>query len=456
MNIDGRTRLIGLLGDPVEHTMSPVIHNTLSELLGINDVYVPFHTREQGLEQAVKGAYELNILGLNATVPHKNHIMEYLCDIDDGGKAIGAVNTLVRTSGGYKGYNTDMLGLLREVKSYGIVLEGQDVIILGAGGAAKAVAYMCMREKVSHVYIFNRTKSKAEDIANYMNKRFESDTISAGELSDYRKLEQKKYIVFQSTSIGLHPNDDAAVIADEDFYKLVATGIDLVYNPFETSFMKRCREAGAKAYNGLKMLLYQGIIAYELWNNISVDESVADVVYQKLLKTIRNNIVLTGFMGCGKSTVGAALAEKYGYKLVDTDQVIEEKAGIAISEIFRTRGEDYFRNLETNVLAELNATLSNTVISTGGGLPLREENQKTLKSLGYVVYLNVEPEEVMCRLSGDTTRPLLQGDNPEKKIRELMVYRSPIYEQGADVSISVTGKPVSDIVEEVMNGRFKA
>lgn len=456
MNIDGRTRLIGLLGDPVEHTMSPVIHNTLSELLKINDVYVPFHTKEQGLEQAVKGAYELNILGLNATVPHKNHVMEYLCDIDDGGKAIGAVNTLVRTSEGYKGYNTDMLGLLREVKSYGIELEGQDVIILGAGGAAKAVAYMCMSERTAHVYIFNRTKSKAEDIAKHMNEHFKSDIITAGELSDYRKLEKKKYIVFQSTSIGLHPNDNEAVIVDEDFYKLVATGIDLVYNPFETSFMKRCRSVGATAYNGLKMLLYQGIIAYELWNNISVEESVAEIVYQKLLKATRNNIVLTGFMGCGKSTIGAALAEKYGYKLVDTDQVIEKRAGIAISEIFRIKGEAYFRSVETNVLAELNDTLSNTVISTGGGLPLREENQRVLKALGYVVYLNVEAEEVIRRLSGDTTRPLLQGDDSEKKVRELMAYRRPIYERGADVSISVTGKSVSDIVEEIMNGHSKA
>ncbi len=455
MNIDGRTRLIGLLGDPVEHTMSPMIHNTLSELLGINDVYVPFHTKKQGLEQAVKGAYELNILGLNATVPHKNHVMKYLCGLDDGGRAIGAVNTLVRTSEGYKGYNTDMLGLMREVKSYGIALLGQDVIILGAGGAAKAVAYMCMSEKAAHVYIFNRTKSKAEEIAKHMNEHFGNDIMIAGALSDYKKLKQKKYIVFQSTSIGLHPNDDEAVITDEDFYKLVDTGVDLVYNPFETGFMKRCRAEGAKAYNGLKMLLYQGIIAYELWNHISVDEKTADIVYQRLLKATRNNIILTGFMGCGKSTVGLAISEKYGYKLVDTDSVIEEKAGMPISKIFQTKGEAYFRNLETRVLMELNETLSNTVISTGGGLPLREENQKLLTSLGNVVYLNVEAEEVLCRLAGDTTRPLLQGKNPREKITELMDYRKPIYEQGADVTISVTGKSVADIVEEVMNGYSK-
>lgn len=144
MMIDGKTRTLGLLGDPVEHTMSPLIHNTLSEKLGLNNVYVPFHTKAENLEAAVKGAYALNILGLNVTVPHKNEVMQYLSELDEGGQAIGAVNTLVRTENGYKGYNTDMMGLLREVRSYGVELDGQDVIILGAGGAAKAVAYMCV------------------------------------------------------------------------------------------------------------------------------------------------------------------------------------------------------------------------------------------------------------------------------------------------------------------------
>ncbi len=455
MKIDGKTRLLGLLGAPVEHTMSPMIHNKLSEILGINEVYVPFHTKKEGLEAAVKGAYELNILGLNATVPHKNHIMEYLCDIDDGGRAIGAVNTLVRMDNGYKGYNTDMLGLLREVKSYEINLSNQDIIIIGAGGAAKAVAYMCMRENASHIYILNRTVSKAQDIAEHMNHHFGKNVITAGTLLSYKELEKKKYIVFQSTSIGLYPNDDV-IIADEDFYELVDIGIDIIYNPFETTFMKKCRKAGARAYNGLKMLLYQGIIAYELWNQISVGEEIAGAVYEKLLKKTRNNIILTGFMGCGKSTVGVLLSEKYGYRFIDTDKVIEEKAGQPVSEIFEQRGEEYFRCLETAVLTELNETLSNTVISTGGGLPLRDENRKILSSLGYVVYLDVEAGEVIRRLAGDTTRPLLQGENPEEKIHELMEYRRPVYEQCGDICIQVTGKTIDEIAEEIINEYQKA
>ena len=146
MEINGKTRLLGLLGDPVQHTLSPLIHNTLSDILGINEVYVPFHTHKEGLADAVKGAFELNILGMNATVPHKNEIKASLVDIDEGAAAIGAVNTLVRIANGYKGYNTDMMGLSRELESYGVKLDGKRVIILGAGGAARAVAYMCMNK----------------------------------------------------------------------------------------------------------------------------------------------------------------------------------------------------------------------------------------------------------------------------------------------------------------------
>ncbi len=456
MNITGRTRLIGLCGDPVEHTLSPLIHNTLSSILNIDAVYVPFHTTKFGLENAVRGAYELNILGLNMTVPHKSHVMDYLCDIDKAALEIGAVNTLVRTDNGYKGYNTDMPGLLREVKSYGIELNNKDIIILGAGGAAKSVAYMCMQESASNIFILNRTLSKATELADYLNDLFGRKCISAMTLEDYKKLDKKKYIVFQSTSIGLHPNDNNAVIMEDDFYGLVDIGIDLIYNPFETAFMKKCHTAGAKAYNGLKMLLYQGIIAYELWNDISISEDIADIVYEKLLKATRNNIILTGFMGCGKTTVGKYISDKYGYTFVDTDELIEKRAGMSISSIFETHGEDYFRQLENDILTELTDKLSNAVISTGGGLPLRDDNKELLCRLGRVIYLDVEAAEVIKRLSGDTTRPLLKGENPDKKIMELINYRKPIYESVADISIQVSGVSVVDIAREIVDGLSKA
>lgn len=449
IDIDGKTRLLGLMGDPVEHTLSPVIHNTLSEILGLNNVYVPFHVKKEGLAKAVEGAFQLNILGLNVTVPHKNDVIASLSSVSDEGLAIGAVNTLVRIENGYRGYNTDMLGLTREIKSYGIELEGRKVIILGAGGAARAVAYMCMAEKASDIYILNRTLEKATEIAEHMNSFFGRQTIRAMKLSDWRDLEGK-YIVIQSTSIGLKPDNDRAVIEDEDFYRMIDTGVDLIYSPFETKFMKLCRRNGAKAYNGLKMLLYQGIIAYELWNDISVSEEVADQVYEVLEKNARNNTVLTGFMGCGKSTVGKSLAKATGRDFLDVDKYIVDKAGCSISRIFAEHGEEYFRALETEALNEIYNTVTGTVISTGGGLPMRKVNRDILNRLGEVVYLDVSPDCVYERLKDDTTRPLLQSENPMERIEELLGFRRPVYLDGADRTVNVSYRTVEDIIKDII------
>lgn len=450
IDIDGKTRLLGLMGDPVEHTLSPVIHNTLSEILGLNNVYVPFHVKKEGLAKAVEGAFQLNILGLNVTVPHKNDVIASLSSVSDEGLAIGAVNTLVRIENGYRGYNTDMLGLTREIKSYGIELEGRKVIILGAGGAAKAVAYMCMAEKASEIYILNRTLEKATEIAEHMNSFFGRQTIRAMKLSDWRDLEGK-YIVIQSTSIGLKPDNDRAVIEDEDFYRMIDTGVDLIYSPFETKFMKLCRRNGVNAYNGLKMLLYQGIIAYELWNDISVSEEVADQVYGVLEKNARNNTVLTGFMGCGKSTVGKSLAKATGRDFLDVDKYIVDKAGCSISRIFAEHGEEYFRALETEALNEIYNTVTGTVISTGGGLPMRKVNRDILNRLGEVVYLDVSPDCVYERLKDDTTRPLLQSENPMERIEELLGFRRPVYLDGADRTVNVSYRTVEDIIKDIID-----
>lgn len=450
IDIDGKTRLLGLMGDPVEHTLSPVIHNTLSEILGLNNVYVPFHVKKEGLAKAVEGAFQLNILGLNVTVPHKNDVIASLSSVSDEGLAIGAVNTLVRIENGYRGYNTDMLGLTREIKSYGIELEGRKVIILGAGGASRAVAYMCMAEKASEIYILNRTLEKATEIAEHMNSFFGRQTIRAMKLSDWRELEGK-YIVIQSTSIGLKPDNDRAVIEDEDFYRMIDTGVDLIYSPFETKFMKLCRRNGAKAYNGLKMLLYQGIIAYELWNDISVSEEVADQVYRVLEKNARNNTVLTGFMGCGKSTVGKRLAKATGRDFLDVDKYIVDKAGCSISRIFAEHGEEYFRALETEALNEIYNTVTGTVISTGGGLPMRKVNRDILNRLGEVVYLDVSPDCVYERLKDDTTRPLLQSENPMERIEELLGFRRPVYLDGADRTVNVSYRTVEDIIKDIID-----
>ena len=280
--IDGRTRLCGLIGNPVEHTMSPVIHNTLAARCGHNLVYVPFPVESGKLEEAVKGAYALNVLGMNVTVPYKSEVIDCLVETDELAAQIGAVNTLVRTQGGYKGYNTDMSGLHRAMKSEGIRIEGEEIILLGAGGAARAVAYLCGAQKAERVYLLNRTADKAERVAAEVNRAYGREMVVPMLLSDYRKLPDGKFLAIQGTSVGLSPHDEDVVIEASAFYRKIHTGFDLIYKPFTTRFMRLVREAGGEACNWLKMLLYQGIIAYELWNQVEIAEEEAGFLYEKM------------------------------------------------------------------------------------------------------------------------------------------------------------------------------
>ena len=282
MEINGKTRICGLIGNPVEHTLSPIIHNTLAERLKHNLVYVPFHVEEGKVDRAVVGADALHLLGLNVTVPYKSEVIASLREIDGLAKKIGAVNTLVKTDGGYKGYNTDMKGLYRAMASEGIKIEGEKIILLGAGGAARAVAYLCAEKGADEVYLLNRTLSKAQTVAEEVNKSTGREVISPMHTEDYTALPDGKYLAIQGTSVGLAPHTEDVVIADKAFYEKIHTGFDLIYSPWETRFMRLTKEHGGQAYNGLKMLLYQGIIAYELWNDVQVSEEDAQAVYEKL------------------------------------------------------------------------------------------------------------------------------------------------------------------------------
>lgn len=279
---DGKTRLCGLIGYPVGHTLSPVIHNTLAEAMGKNLVYVPFSV-EKDLAAAVRGAYALNILGMNVTVPYKKDVMEALVEVDEAAVRIGAVNTLVRMEGGYKGYNTDYLGLERAMKEENIQIAGRDVVVLGAGGAANAVVYLCAKAGAKQIYILNRTVKKAQGLAEQVAAYFPECPVTAMETRDYDKLPDRAMTCIQATSIGLFPNVDAAVIEDPAFYRRIDQAVDIIYNPGETKFMRLVKEQGGRVINGLKMLLYQGVTAFELWNDVSVD---ADTCYkvQKLLE----------------------------------------------------------------------------------------------------------------------------------------------------------------------------
>jgi shikimate dehydrogenase len=287
--IHGTTRTCGLIGNPVGHSISPVIHNTLADICGTDLVYTTFKVEKDDVASAVKGAYALNILGLNVTVPHKQAVMETLVDIDPLAKAIGAVNTLQRVDGGYKGYNTDILGLERELEDENVDLKGSNAVILGAGGAARAIAFLCASKSPKSVTILNRTLEKAQNIADAVNSYFKSDIAKADTIDRADKLPVKDYVVIQATSVGLYPNVDDVPVSSPEFYENARVGVDIIYNPYTTKFMKLMQEHGKPACNGLKMLLYQGVAAFEIWNGCKVSKEMAEKVYVAMREALGIN-----------------------------------------------------------------------------------------------------------------------------------------------------------------------
>ncbi len=287
MKIGGYTRVCGVMGCPVEHTMSPAIHNTLAESLGENLVYVPFRVPAGHAGDAVKGAFALNLLGVNVTVPYKSEVIPFLKEIDSLAETIGAVNTLVRTEGGFKGYNTDMPGLYRAMCEDGVEIAGEKVLILGAGGVARAVAILAAEKGAGRIVILNRTQEKAQKIAEEVNLLAGRRLAEAKALEEYASLPAEKYLAIQATNVGMFPKVEKAVIEDAAFYEKIHTGYDLVFNPARTRFMSLVRESGGRAFGGLKMLLYQGIIAYELWTGAEIDSELAGKAYGEMRKAMK-------------------------------------------------------------------------------------------------------------------------------------------------------------------------
>jgi shikimate dehydrogenase len=283
MHINGHTKTLGLIGNPVEHTYSPLIHMSLAEIFHDNLAYLPFRVEKGGLAAAVAGAFALNMAGLNVTVPYKQEVIPYLTGVDDDAAKAGAVNTLVREENGFKGYNTDTPGLYRAMCADRVEIADREVILIGAGGAARAAAYMLLKYEAGRIVILNRTRERAEELAEELNREKGQALAEGMSFDQVKELDgHTRFLAIQATSVGMAPKVDETVITQETFYEKLDTAYDLIFNPTETLFLKKARQAGAKTYNGGKMLLYQGITAYELWTGTTVSREVMELVYEKL------------------------------------------------------------------------------------------------------------------------------------------------------------------------------
>ena len=264
--VSGKTTLCGIIGDPIEHTMSPVMHNAAFEYLGINYLYVPFKVRKEELGEAIDGIRALNIRGLNVTVPHKVAVMPLLDELGPLAEKIGAVNTIVNDDGVLRGYNTDATGFLRALLEQGIEPEGKNVLVLGAGGASRAICFI-LAERGAHPVILNRQLELdwAEELAQRISHIFEKE-VRALELNEESlsvALENADILV-NATSVGMSPAVDETLLPA----KLLKAGLvvlDIVYNPIKTRLLREAEAAGARVIGGLDMLAWQGALAFEKW-----------------------------------------------------------------------------------------------------------------------------------------------------------------------------------------------
>ena len=266
MEISGKTRVCGIIGDPVEHSLSPVMHNATFEELNLDFVYLAFRVRREELGEAIIGTRSLDLHGLNVTMPHKNTVMRYLDEIDSTTRSIGAVNTILNDEGRLMGYNTDGIGALKALKETGITPKGKKLLLLGAGGAGKAIAFHAAQE-VEELVILNRTPQKAKKLAEILRKDF-NEKIDSNKLSTRIIKEELRDtdILVNATSVGMHPKVDQSLVPPSLLRPDLCV-MEIVYSPLETKLAKDAKAVGAKVVSGIEMLVYQGAASFEIWTN---------------------------------------------------------------------------------------------------------------------------------------------------------------------------------------------
>lgn len=287
--VKGTTSVFTVIGCPVKHSFSPVIHNTMSEITGRDFIYTAMEVQPDCLQGAIKGAYCLGIKGLNVTVPHKVAVMDLLCDIDKKARAIGAVNTLKYTENGYAGYNTDVIGVNYAIKNAGYSVKDKTVLLLGAGGAANACGVMACDEGCKKLIIANRTLEKANRLKKNISAYYdcEIETVEMKKLNEIEKCD----IIINATTLGFGDKVGISPIEDKSFYKDkgVEFVFDAVYTPWETQLLKDAKAEGIKTLNGFGMLVYQAVAAEEIWFDEKYDIKLQQELCNKLSKYFREN-----------------------------------------------------------------------------------------------------------------------------------------------------------------------
>ena len=382
----------GLIGERLGHSFSPAIHGMLFDY--------EYKLYELSPEQVGPFLEAKAYDGLNVTIPYKKTVIPYCDELTDAARSIGSVNTIVkRPDGTLLGHNTDYDGFLWLLKNAGAKVEGKKAVVLGTGGASVTVQAALRDLGAAQVVVVSRSGGD-----NYENIARHADAK----------------ILVNATPVGMYPKTGVSPV-DLDVFTALEGVFDVIYNPAKTRLLLEAEKRGIPCANGLGMLVAQAKAAAERFTGKLIDDEKVYTIRAELQRSTRN-ILLIGMSGSGKSTVGAALAEKLGRKLVDADALIVEKAGCTIPEIFEKDGEEGFRRIEHEVLCEISKE-SGLVIATGGGVVTRPENMDPMRQNSLIVWLLRD----LNKLPRDG-RPLSQK-NP---LAEMFKVREPLYRAAAD------------------------
>lgn len=390
----------GLIGEKLGHSFSKIIHEQLADY-----TYDLIPVPREELDRFLK---EKDFAALNVTIPYKETVIPYLDEIDPSAKAIGAVNTIVNRSGRLCGYNTDFYGFRYLLEYNGISVHGKKALVLGNGGAAKAV-----------VAVLRALGAKEIFIVYYKNA---PKTISYEEC--YEKHSDAE-ILINATPVGMFPNTEESPI-DLRRFSCLESVVDVIYNPLRTQLMLDAEGLGIKSIGGLEMLVAQAKYAVEIFLDKQLPAGSIEKITSSLLRE-RRNLVIIGMSGAGKTTLGGLSAKRLGKISVDTDEKIVEKIQIPIPAYFEAYGEAAFRERETEILREY-STQNGLVISTGGGIIKNPENIRLLKKNGLIIWL----KRPVALLDSGKGRPL--APDPEATAR-LYRERLPLYTAAAETVV---------------------
>ncbi|MDD6286443.1 shikimate dehydrogenase [Candidatus Methanosphaera massiliense] len=262
--ITGKTLITGVIGHPIEHSFSPPMHNNAYKLMNMDYKYVPFHVQPENIEHVIIAAKTLNIQGLNVTIPYKTEIIPYLDQIDETARKINAVNTISFKDGIAKGYNTDGMGAVKSIKEY-TSLKDKNVLVIGAGGASKAITFTLINEDINTLTIANRSKDNASKLISNLRNQTNFMNISYQDIKDTNEIISEMDIIINTTPIGMYPNHNVEPPIEVNNIVAEQTVMDIIYNPLETELLKQAKLRGAQTIPGTKMLINQGITAFEIF-----------------------------------------------------------------------------------------------------------------------------------------------------------------------------------------------